>query len=325
MITIGVESTAHTFGVGIVEFNKGAWKILANEKSMYKSPLGQGMKPQDVAEHHYANADLVINKALEKAKLRIGEIDRVSFSQGPGLGPCLSIGAVASRAISLAYKKPIVGVNHCVAHMEIGRALTPAKDPVMLYASGGNTQIVAFEAGRYRVFGETQDIPIGNMLDVFARNLELPMPGGPEVENLASRGNNYIPLPYSIKGMDFSFSGILTNATNKIDKYAKDDIAYSLQETAFAMLIEAAERAMAHCGKSELLLAGGVVANKRLREMADIMAKERGAKCYAPEFQFCTDNGAMIAVLGSLAKTVQVSKTAINPKWRTDEVDVAWR
>lgn len=324
MIILGIESTAHTFGVGIVEFEKGRFTILANESSVYKPPLGMGMKPADVAEHHYLNSDKIIASALKRAKLKISQINQIAFSQGPGLGPCLRVGAVVARALSLKNKIPISGVNHCIAHLEIGRALTKAKDPVMLYASGGNTQIIAFEGGKYRVFGETQDIPIGNMLDVFARNIGLPMPGGPEIEKLAKKGK-YIELPYTIKGMDFSFSGLLTNVSDKAKKHSKEDICFSLQETAFSILVEAAERALAHCEKKELLLAGGVAANKRLREMAEIMAEERGAKFYVPEFEYCTDNGVMIAIGGCLAEKLKIQKTEINPKWRTDEVDVTWR
>ena len=134
--------------------------------------------------------------------------------------------------------------------------LTKAKDPVLLYVSGANTQIIAYDGGKYRIFGETLDGGIGNFLDTFARDLGLGFPGGPIVEKLAKKGKNYIELPYVVKGMDISVGGIQTNVKQKLQtgKYSKEDLAYSVQETVFAMLVETAERAIAHTGKKELLL-----------------------------------------------------------------------
>ena len=183
-----------------------------------------------------------------------------------------------------------------------------------------------FEAGKYRVFGETLDIGAGNMLDVFARHIGLGFPGGPKIMRLAEAGKRYVELPYVVKGMDVSFGGILTNIKRKFDSrnYGKEDLCYSLQETVFAMLVEVAERAMAHTGKNELLLGGGVACNTRLQEMCRIMCEERGARLFVPERQFLIDNGAMISWLGILeylkgARTA-VEKSAIKPYWRTDEI-----
>lgn len=229
------------------------------------------------------------------------DIGLISFSQGPGIGHTLRVGAMAARTLTLVNKIPIIGVNHCCSHLEIGRLLTEAKDPVLLYASGANTQVIAFEGGRYRIFGETLDIGVGNFLDVFARHIGIGFPGGPKVEELAKKAN-YVELPYVVKGMDVSFGGLLTNLKQKFDsgKYTKEDLCYSLQETAFAMLLEVSERALAHCDKKELLLGGGVACNKRLQEMAKKMCEGRGAKFFVPEKQFLIDNGAMISWLGIL-------------------------
>jgi glycoprotease/Kae1 family metallohydrolase len=232
--------------------------------------------------------------------------------------------------------KFMIPVNHCVAHLEIGR-LTGATDPVLLYASGANTQIIAYAAGKYRVFGETLDIGIGNFIDTFARYIGLGFPGGPKIMELAKTGK-YIEIPYSIKGMDVAFSGLLTNLKQKYDKgISKNDLCYSLQETAFAMLIEAAERALAHTGKKELLLGGGVACNTRLQEMARIMCEERGCKFFVPQNSLLIDNGGMIAYLGEIIwnsfdknkKLIYYSKDFdkldINPRERTDMVEVMWK
>jgi len=326
MIVLGIESTAHTFGIGIFDSEKN--KILSNVKHMFKPPLGIGMLPREASEHHYKICDKILKEALNEARIKPQDIDLISFAQGPGLGACLRIGASVARFLSLELKKPLVGVNHCIAHLEVAKITTPAKDPIMLYVSGGNTQIIAFDEGKYRVFGETQDIPVGNLFDVFARNAGLPMPGGPVIEKLALKGRKYLSLPYAVKGMDVSFSGILTSATKMLQKEKLNDICFSLQETAFSMLVEVSERAMAHCNKKELVLAGGVAANKRLREMCNIMCKERGAKFFVPEFQYCCDNGAMIAVLGAIeydaGVETKIKESKIKTKWRTNEVEVKW-
>ena len=264
MLCLGIESTAHTFGVGIVD-EKG--DILANVRDSFIPKLGKGIIPREAAEHHSLVADSVVRKALKEANVSLSDIDVIAFARGPGLLPTLKTGATAARVLSSKLKKPLVDVNHPVAHIEIGNLATGAKDPVVLYVSGGNTQVLALVGGRYRVFGETLDIPIGNALDQFARESELGSPGGPRVEEMAKKGK-YIELPYVVKGMDLSFAGITTAALQKLEEGAAlEDICYSLQETCFAMLIEVTERALAHTGKNEVLLVGGVAANKRFSEM----------------------------------------------------------
>lgn len=320
MICLGIESTAHTFGAGVVN-SKG--DILSNARDMYKSDKG-GIHPAKAAEHHAAVCDNIIKKAILEAKIKPDEIDRVAFSQGPGLPPCLRVGAVAARELAASLKVPLIGVNHCVSHIEIAKLSGKMKDPVMLYVSGGNTQIIAYENGKYRVFGETLDIGIGNAIDKFGRDAGIPFPAGPKIEALAKEGKEYIELPYSVKGMDVSYGGMLTNIIQKSQsrKYKLEDFCYSFQETSFAMLVEVAERAMAHCRRDELVLTGGVAANKRLVEMCKIMCKERDASFHVPEMSLCGDNGAMIAWNGILAEPSE--NTDIDPKWRTDEVDVTW-
>lgn len=322
MHILGLEGTAHTLGVGILD-EEG--NVLANVMKSYKPK--EGIHPREAANHHASNMLPAINEALETAGILREDIGLVSFSQGPGLGPCLRTVATAARALSLALKVPLVGVNHCIAHIEIGRLTTDCSDPVLLYASGGNTQVIAFSRGRYRVFGETLDIGVGNMLDKFGRMNHMPFPAGPEIERRASLAKGFVELPYSVKGMDVSFSGILTAALNSSSPL--DDLCYSLQETVFAMLTEVTERALAHTGKNEVLLGGGVARNKRLRGMVETMAAERGARAYAPPGPLCVDNGAMIAWTGYIMYKVgcetPLEKSAVMQNYRTDEVDIAWR
>jgi len=326
-VILGIESTAHTFGIGIVRNGR----ILSNVKRMYTTDSG-GIIPMDSARHHSEVSEEVYLGALKEAEVDEKELECVAFSQGPGLPPCLLQGMKFSKALSKRLNIPLVGVNHCVAHLEIGK-LTGARDPVLLYVSGANTQVIGYAAGKYRVFGETLDIGVGNFIDNFARYSGIGFPGGPKIEKLALGSKKYIELPYSVKGMDVAFSGILTNLKQKLEKGEKiEDLAYSLQETVFAMLIETGERALAHINKSELLLGGGVACNSRLQEMARIMCEERGAKFFCPEKSLLVDNGAMIAYLGEImfnaglkTEVKNLDSVDILPRQRTDEVGVFWK
>src|SRR3989344_263721 len=200
-IVLGVECTAHAIGIGIVNTEGN---ILADARATYIPKKG-GILPREAADFIAENYGKVLKDALSQAKISLKEIDCFAFSQGPGLGACLKTGAGPTRFLAIKYKKPLIGLVHGIGHIEIGKLLTDAKDPVVLYVSGGNTQVVAHSGGRYRVFGETFDIPIGNCLDQFARDSGLPHPGGPHIEKLAQKGKNYIELPYTVKGMDLSF------------------------------------------------------------------------------------------------------------------------
>ncbi|MFW6013732.1 MAG: bifunctional N(6)-L-threonylcarbamoyladenine synthase/serine/threonine protein kinase [Candidatus Nanoarchaeia archaeon] len=325
MICLGIESTAHTFGVGIIKENK----ILANVKQSYTTKKG-GMIPSKASEHHLEAFEKIIREALYEAGIGLNEVDLIAFSQGPGIGHTLRIGANAARSLSLLFDKPIIGVNHCIAHLEIGRMFFDVKNPLLVYLSGANTQIIAYSNGKYRIFGETLDIGVGNFVDSLARELGLGFPGGPELQKLAEKGDKYINLPYAVKGMDVSFGGLLTNLKHKIKsgEFKRENIAYSAQETIFAMLMEVTERAMAHCKINEIILGGGVACNKRLQEMTKIMTKERGAKCHIPPQALLVDNGAMIAWLGHLIYNSGISTNIKNsyilPYQRTDDIIASW-
>ena len=324
---LGIESTADNLGIGIATSDG---RILANEITTHVPEEG-GIHPREAARHHADVVGDTISRALATAGITSRDLDFIAFAQGPGLGPCLRTGATAARALSAYLKVPLVGVNHCVSHIEIGRQTEGAVDPLTLYVSGGNTMVTGYEAGRYRVFGETLDIALGNCLDVFARAAELPYPGGPAVEQHALKGETLIPLPYVVKGMDLSYSGLMTAATQELKKgrHSLEDICFSLQEVAYAMLGEVTERALAHTGKGELLLTGGVGANKRLRSMIGLIAEEHGAEAKFVPIRYATDNGAMIAWTGVLAYMsgvrTPVEASFIDSKWRIDKVEVPWR
>ena len=338
IICLGIEGSANKIGIGIVN---SSGDILSNPRKTYITPPGTGFVPKETAEHHRLNILKILSLALQEANLKLSEIDLITYTKGPGMGSPLSIGCLVARTLSLMYNIPIVGVNHCVAHIEMGRLATGIDNPVVLYVSGGNTQVIAYVDQRYRIFGETIDIAVGNCLDRFARLLNIsndPAPGY-NIEQLAKKGKKFIQMPYIVKGMDMSFSGLLSycedlvllnpklkedlfkslneaedgqkrrkkllkrNVVNKNIKdldYTKEDLCYSLQETIFCMLTEVTERALSHIGAKDVLIVGGVGCNKRLQEIVTIMLKERNGTIGKMDERYCIDNGAMIAYTGLL-------------------------
>ncbi|MGD1005450.1 MAG: bifunctional N(6)-L-threonylcarbamoyladenine synthase/serine/threonine protein kinase [Methanoregulaceae archaeon] len=313
---LGIEGTAWNLSAAVFDTD------LISLTSRPYNPQHGGIHPREAAQHHASVMNEVIMSVLKDPKAITG----IAFSQGPGLGPCLRTVATAARSLALALNVPLVGVNHCVAHVEIGKFATSCSDPIVLYVSGANTQVIGYLNGRYRIFGETLDIGIGNMLDKFARSKVLPHPGGPIIEQLAVKGG-YIELPYTVKGMDLAFSGLMSAA--KDSKAPIEDVCHSLQETAFAMCVEVTERAMSLAGKDEVLLVGGVGANKRLQEMLKTMCEERDAQFFVPESRYLGDNGAMIAYTGKLmldsGQSLPVESSHINPSFRSDQVEVTWK
>ncbi len=303
MLILGIESTAHTFGIGIVDAKNK--KVIFNEKSQFKNDVG--MDPRKLSDFHVANFDSILIQAKEFLKtkqLSFKDLDLISFSQGPGIGNSLKIGALVAKTLSIKYDIPVVGVNHIRSHLEIGKMTTGFKDPLFLNITGVNSQVIAKdEFGNYKVYGETEDIGLGNLFDSCAREFGLGFPGGPEIEELAKKSTNYIEFPYIIKGMNVSLAGIHSFVKQRLQKGDKiEDLCYSLQETVFAMLMEVAERAMAYTNKKEFVIVGGVAANKRFVEMAKNMCKIRGCKYDSVPLPLCMDNGAMIAWLGFVDK-----------------------
>ena len=327
MISLGIESTADNLGIGIVSSEH---EVLANHIKVHVPPEG-GIHPREAARHHSENMGNAIKTALQQAEITMQQVDIISYAQGPGLGPCLRTGATGARALATYLNKPLVGVNHYVAHIVIGRMATGAKDPLTLYVSGGNTIVSGYESGRYRIFGETLDIAVGNCLDTFARAAGLEYPGGPDIERRANLGEKLIQLPYTVKGMDLSYSGLLTAITTELEtgNHSVNDLCFSLQETAYAMLGEITERALAHTNKPELLLTGGVAANKRLGGIVKDIAEDHGATPYIVPIRLAADNGAMIAWTGLIAYktgyTTAIDESHVNPNWRMDQVKIPWR
>jgi glycoprotease/Kae1 family metallohydrolase len=327
MAVLGIESSAHTMGIGIVD----GGKVLCNVKRMYKI-TDKGLIPARVADFHSEGVGELISEALEKGKIGLEDIEAVGYTKGPGLGGCLRIGQIAAMSLSKQLSVPIMPVNHAVAHIEVAKWYLKMKSPLALYVSGGNSQIIGRvdePRSHYHIYGETFDVGVGNMIDNFARSAKLNPAWGSMVAK-AAQGGSYIEMPYTVKGMDFAFSGLLTNAQKLLAKgKSVKDVAYSLQETAFAMLLEASERAMMLMGTKEFLICGGVAQSARLKEMAQIMCKSHGARFGVAADEYNADNGAMIAVVaekmfksGNKAKS---SDCTVKQKYRIDSIRVNWK
>lgn len=325
MIGLGIESTAHTFSCAVIEKKGKSGKILSDIRKIYRPPEGEGIHPREASRHHIENSSTVLSDCLKESKITIKDLDLVSYAGGPGLGPCLRVGAVVARSLASYYKIPIYPVNHAIGHIELGKLLTGAKNPLVLLVSGGHTMLLAFLNKQWRVFGETLDITLGQLLDQFGRSLGFASPCGKNIEQLAQTSSKYTPLPYSVKGNDVSFSGLLS-ATKSIVSKSKADACFSLQETAFAMISEAVERALSFTGKKELMIVGGVAANKRLSEMLKDVCKRHGAKFFVVPLKFAGDCGSQIAWTGILEsqvkKGVLLQNTFVTQSWRLDSVKI---
>ncbi|MCI0504079.1 tRNA (adenosine(37)-N6)-threonylcarbamoyltransferase complex transferase subunit TsaD [Candidatus Micrarchaeota archaeon] len=295
MKALGIECTAHTLSIGVMD----GGERLSNVIDTY-SGGSEGLIPRKMADHHAECFARVLSQSLGDAGLAIRDIGLIAFSQGPGIGAPLSVGIAGAKYLALRHGKPLVGVNHCYAHVKISEHLCNMENPLALYLSGGNSQILLEDAeNHYRVLGETLDIGIGNMFDSFARAIKMEQAHGGALSKLAE-GGKYLPLPYSVKGMNLVFSGLLTAAEKAARTHPHRDVAYSLMETSFAMTCEVAERALYLTRKKSLVVCGGVAQNRRLQEMLRKMCAEDGVKFGVAPDEFNRDNGAMIAYAGSL-------------------------
>ena len=325
MLGLGIESTAHTFSCAIIEKKGNKGKILSDVRKIYRPASGEGIHPREASRHHIENSSSVLSESLYEAKISIKDLDIISYAAGPGLGPCLRVGAVVARSLASFYNIPIYPVNHAIGHIELGKLLTGASNPLVLLVSGGHTMLLAFLDKQWRVFGETLDITLGQLLDQFGRSLGFASPCGKNIEELASTSSNYVTLPYSVKGNDVSFSGLLS-ATKSVAKKSKIDACYSLQETAFAMISESVERALSFTGKKELMIVGGVAANKRLSEMLQDVCKRHGCKFFVVPLRYAGDCGSQICWTGILESKVKsgtlLKDTFVTQSWRLDTVEI---
>lgn len=326
-VVLGIESTAHTFSAAVVSRKRG---LLCDLRDVYVPPEGSGIHPTEASAHHAAVATKVVGDAVAQSGVAWDAIDGIAYAMGPGLGPCLRVGAVTARTLASSTGKPLIPVNHAVGHIELGCMLTGAVSPLVLLISGGHTMVVSYSAGMWRVLGETLDLTLGQLLDQLGRYVGYASPCGRRIEEAASKSHRYLKLPYTVKGNDVSFSGMLTAAKRLIDAGEHfENVCFSVQETAFATAVEVTERALAFTGNDELMVVGGVAANKRLSEMLSVMVTRHSARFFAVPLRYSGDCGAQIAWTGLLAHecgvSIPVEKSTVRQSWRLDTVPLPWR
>ena len=339
MKILGIETSCDETGVAIYDEDKG---LIANQlytQIALHADYG-GVVPELASRDHIRKTAPLIQVALRESQLTAKDIDGVAYTCGPGLVGALLVGATIARALAYAWEVPAVGVHHMEGHL-----LAPMLDDnppcfpfVALLVSGGHTQLVRVEGvGQYTVIGESVDDAAGEAFDKTAKLLGLDYPGGAALSRLAEQGapgRFVFPRPMTDRpGLDFSFSGLKTFAANTLNavlkteltlsEQTKADIAYAFQDAVVDTLAIKCKRALKETGYKRLVIAGGVSANKKLRESLTQMMKNLGGEVFYPQAQFCTDNGAMIAYAGLLRlKQGQQSGLAIDvkPRWAMAEL-----
>lgn len=309
---LGIETSCDETAASVVKDGKVILSnVVASQIESHKR-FG-GVVPEIASRHHVEQLTLVLEEAMEKAELQFEDLSAIAVTEGPGLVGALLVGVNAAKALSFAKGLPLVGVHHIAGHIYANRLVAEMKFPLIaLVVSGGHTELVYMkEHGSFEVIGETRDDAAGEAYDKVARTLKLPYPGGPHIDRLASEGTPSIKLPRAWLeegSYDFSFSGLksavintLHNANQKGEEIDPKNLAASFQESVIEVLTEKTRRAAEQYGAKQVLLAGGVAANKGLRKaLEQTFSGREDLELIIPPLSLCTDNAAMIAAAGSV-------------------------
>lgn len=310
-LIMGIETSCDETAVAIV---KNGREILANvvASQIESHKRFGGVVPEIASRHHVEQITLVLEEALAQANVDVKDLDAIAVTEGPGLVGALLIGVNAAKALAFANGIPLIGVHHIAGHIYANRLVTEMNFPLLsLVVSGGHTELVYMkEHGHFEVIGETRDDAAGEAYDKVARTLHLPYPGGPHIDRLAHEGRPTIDLPRAWLeegSYDFSFSGlksavinVVHNAQQRGEEIAPEDLAASFQESVIDVLVTKTQRAVKEYGVKQVLLAGGVAANKGLREKLSTEFEASDVEIVIPPLYLCTDNAAMIAAAGSV-------------------------
>ena len=339
MLILGIESSCDETGVALYSTDAGG-ALLAHalhSQILMHREYG-GVVPELASRDHIRRTVPLLRKVLRESGRTLGEVDAIAYTQGPGLAGALLVGAAFAEGLAASLGVPTVPVHHLEGHL-----LSPllSRNPptfpfVALLVSGGHSQLMRVTGvGQYELLGETLDDAAGEAFDKTAKLLGLPYPGGPALAELAERGTPdtvKLPRPMLHSGdLDFSFSGLKTAALTKVraietlDEQQRADIARGFQEAIVEVLVKKSLRAVRQSGLKRLVVAGGVGANRELRRQLDAAATKQRITVYYPELEFCTDNGAMIALAGALRFEAGISikpagAFAVRPRWPLAEL-----
>ncbi|MDP5142174.1 tRNA (adenosine(37)-N6)-threonylcarbamoyltransferase complex transferase subunit TsaD [Rheinheimera baltica] len=329
MRVLGIETSCDETGIAVYDGEQGLLSHVLYSQIPLHADYG-GVVPELASRDHIRKTIPLIKQALAEAGCDAASIDGVAYTAGPGLAGALLVGAAIGRSLALAWNKPALAVHHMEGHLlaPMLEANPPQFPFLALLVSGGHTQLVAVEGiGRYELLGESIDDAAGEAFDKTAKLMGLDYPGGPLLAKLAVQGDSKkykFPRPMTDRpGLDFSFSGLKTSAANVIAKagnteQVQADIAASFQQAVVDTLVIKCDRALQQTGYTRLVIAGGVSANTSLREQLATLLKRYGGEVYYPRKEFCTDNGAMIALAGyyRLAAGQQQDLTiGVTPRW----------
>lgn len=308
---LGIETSCDETAAAVI---KNGTEIVANVVSSQIESHQRfgGVVPEIASRHHVEQITIVLEETMKQSGLTMDSIDAIAVTEGPGLVGALLIGVNAAKAMAFAHQKPLIGVHHIAGHIYANQLVAELKFPLLaLVVSGGHTELIYMkEHGSFEVIGETRDDAVGEAYDKVARTLQLPYPGGPHIDRLAMEGQPSIKLPRAWleeDSYDFSFSGLksavintLHNAKQKGEEISPADLAASFQESVIEVLVGKTLKAMEHYKVDQVLLAGGVAANKGLRSALLTAVDNVGKELVIPPLTLCTDNAAMIAAAGSV-------------------------
>ncbi|PWU66743.1 tRNA (adenosine(37)-N6)-threonylcarbamoyltransferase complex transferase subunit TsaD [Gracilibacillus dipsosauri] len=309
---LGIETSCDETAVAIVKNGKEiVANVVASQIESHKR-FG-GVVPEIASRHHVEQITMVLEEAFKETEMTIDDIDAVAVTEGPGLVGALLVGVNAAKALAFAHQKPLIGVHHIAGHIYANRLVKEFSFPLLaLVVSGGHTELVLMkDHGDFEIIGETRDDAAGEAYDKVARTLKLPYPGGPKIDQLAQEGNMVIDFPRAWLeegSFDFSFSGLksavintLHNAKQRGEEFRQEDIATSFQASVVDVLVEKTYLAAKHYQVKQVIVAGGVAANKGLRAAMEAKFKKSKPELLFPPISLCTDNAAMIAAAGSVA------------------------
>lgn len=335
MITLGIESSCDETGIALYQMGRGLLAHALHTQIAMHSEYG-GVVPELASRDHVQRVIPLIRQVMREADVSLGQLDAIAYTQGPGLGGALLVGASVANSLAYALDIPTIGIHHLEGHLLSPLLSDPAPEfPfVALLVSGGHTQLMRVDGvGRYELLGETVDDAAGEAFDKSAKLLGLGYPGGPALAKLADAGRPGIyklPRPMLHSGnLDFSFSGLKTAVLtlvrqSDLNEQTRADIACATQEAIIDVLAHKARAALVQTGLTQLVVAGGVGANRLLRERLTRDIEKRGGRVFYPDLEFCTDNGAMIAFAGALRLAErQGSKDYrfnVKPRWNLTEI-----
>lgn len=335
LITLGIESSCDETGIALYQMGRGLLSHALHTQIAMHGEYG-GVVPELASRDHVQRVIPLVRQVMRESNVSLQQLDAIAYTQGPGLGGALLVGASVANALAYALDIPTIGIHHLEGHLLSPLLSDPAPEfPfVALLVSGGHTQLMRVNGvGQYELLGETVDDAAGEAFDKSAKLLGLGYPGGPALARLAALGRTgryKLPRPMLHSGnLDFSFSGLKTAVLTLVrqsepDEQTRADIAYATQEAIIDVLAHKARAALAQTGLTQLVVAGGVGANQLLRSRLSDDIGRRGGRVFYPDLEFCTDNGAMIAFAGALRLAQREGSKEyrfnVKPRWNLQEI-----